>query len=316
MKVRFWGVRGSIPTPGPDTVRYGGETTCFEIRAGSELTILDAGSGIRRLGLHLLKEAKGKPINAHLLMTHTHWDHIQGFPFFVPGFIPNNTFHLYGCGNTNRKLEEILAGQMEHEYSPVSLGEMGATMKFTRISEQHFEIGDIKIQTMFMNHPGRALGYRFEHNGNVLVFTGDHEPYDHFLSTAEEAYQIDGEKLSVSELAIDQVTSRLNDKLVKFAAGADLFIFDTAYTYEMYKAGRQGWGHSYPEYAVDIAMRAGAKRLALTHYDPLETDKEVDAKIKHTRQLIRDLGSGIEYFGAQVDLEVQFWSHIDYTSDL
>jgi ribonuclease BN (tRNA processing enzyme) len=119
---------------------------------------------------------------------------------------------------------------MEREYSPVSLGDMGATMKFTQVSEQHFEIGDIKIQTMFMNHPGRALGYRFEHNGNVLVFTGDHEPYDHFLSTAEEAYQIDGEKLSVSELAIDQVTSRLNDKLVEFAAGADLFIFDTAYT--------------------------------------------------------------------------------------
>ncbi|MCZ6676076.1 MAG: MBL fold metallo-hydrolase [Candidatus Poribacteria bacterium] len=305
MKVRFWGVRGSIPTPGCETVRYGGETTCLEIRAGGELIIIDAGSGIRRLGVELLKEAKGQPIRAHLLMTHTHWDHIQGFPFFMPAFIPNNSFHLYGCGNANKKLEEILAGQMEYEYFPVSLGQMAATMEYTRISEEHFEIGDVQIQSMFMNHPGMALGYRIEHDGNVLVFTGDHEPYHHFLSMAEEAYKIDGQKISVADLEMDEFIERLDNKLVKFAAGADLFIFDTAYTYETYKAEKQGWGHSHPEYAVDIAVKAGVKRLALTHYDPLETDEDADAKVEHTRQLIRDLGAKIECFGAQMDLEVQ-----------
>jgi phosphoribosyl 1,2-cyclic phosphodiesterase len=308
MKVRFWGVRGSIPTPGPDTVRYGGETTCLEIQAGKELIIIDAGSGIRRLGMHLLKEAKGEPINAHLLMTHTHWDHIQGFPFFAPAVIPvnnANSFHLYGCGNANKKLEEILAGQMVYEYFPISLSQMGSTMTYIRISEQHFEIRDVKVQTMFMNHPGRTLGYRLEYDGDVLVFTGDHEPYNHFLSAADEAYQIDGKQLSAAELGTDESIEQLNNKLVKFAAGADLFIFDTAYTYATYKAGRQGWGHSYPEYAVDIAATAGVKQLALTHHDPLDTDEDVDAKVEHTRQLIRDLGVDIECFGAQVDLEVQ-----------
>ena len=308
MKVRFWGVRGSIPTPGPDTVRYGGETTCLEIQAGKELIIIDAGSGIRRLGMHLLKEAKGEPINAHLLMTHTHWDHIQGFPFFAPAVIPvnnGNSFHLYGCGNANKKLEEILAGQMVYEYFPISLSQMGATMTYIPISEQHFEIGDVKVQTMFMNHPGRTLGYRLEHDGDVLVFTGDHEPYNHFLSEADEAYQVDGQQLSVAELGTDEFIAQLNNKLVKFAAGADLFIFDAAYTYETYKAGRQGWGHSYPEYAVDVAVKAGVKRLALTHHDPLDTDEDVDAKVEHTRQLIRDRGANIECFGARVDLEMQ-----------
>lgn len=305
MKVRFWGVRGSIPTPGPDTVRYGGDTTCIEIRAGEELVIIDAGSGIRRLGLHLLKEGKDNPINAHLLITHTHWDHIQGFPFFVPVFIPNNSFHVYGCGHANKKLEEILSGQMEYEYFPVALTDMGASMEYIGISEQRFEIGEVTIQAMFMNHPGMALGYRVEHNGDAFVFTGDHEPYQHLLSAAEEAYQVDGEKISVAELEMDEFIARLDNKLVKFVDGADLLVFDTAYTYELYKAQKQGWGHSYPEYAVDIAVKAGVKRLALTHHDPLENDEDVDAKVKHTCQLIQDMGVKLECFGAQGDLEVQ-----------
>lgn len=304
MKVRFWGVRGSIPTPGPETVRYGGDTTCIEVRAGGELIIIDAGSGIRRLGMHLLKEAEGQPIHAHLLITHTHWDHIQGFPFFQPAFTPGNSFRVYGCGNTNKKLEEILAGQMESEYFPVPLRDMAATMQYIGISEQRFEIGDVQIQTMFVNHPGMALGYRIEHAGNVLVFSGDHEPYDYFLSTAEEAYQIDGKSISLAEVEMDEWIARLNHKMVKFAEGADLLIFDTTYRYELYKAEKRGWGHSYPEYAVEIAVRAGSKRLALTHHEPLETDREVDAKVEHTCQFIENIGADIECFGAQVGLEV------------
>ena len=296
MKIRFWGVRGSIPTSGPNTIRYGGDTTCLEVRVGGKLIIIDAGSGIRCLGLHLLKEANGKPIDAHLLISHTHWDHIQGFPFFAPAFISQNSFRIYGCGNANKKLEEILTGQMEYEYFPVALTDMGANMEYIEISEQQFEIGEVKIQTMFMNHPGMALGYRIEHDGNILVFTSDHEPYQHFHSAAEVDCQIDDEQISVA---------RLNNKLVKFAEKADLLLFDAAYTYEVYKAGKQGWGHSYPEYAVDIAVKAGAKHLGLTHHDPLDTDKDVDAKVEHTRQLIQDVGAKFECFGAQVGLEVQ-----------
>jgi phosphoribosyl 1,2-cyclic phosphodiesterase len=304
MKIRFWGVRGSIPTPGPETIRYGGDTTCIEVRVGGELMILDAGSGIRRLGWHLLKEAAGDPIHAHLLITHTHWDHIQGFPFFTPAFIPTNSFQIYGCSNADKKLEEILAGQMEHEYFPVGLDEMGAKMRYVEISEGRFSIGDIQLEAMFMNHPGVALGYRIEHQGNILVFTGDLEPYQNPLSTVEETYQIAGEELSIEALGADAFIERLERKLAKFAEGADLLIFDTAYMYDVYKAQKEWWGHSYPEYAVEIAAKAGVKQLALTHHDPLDTDDDIDAKVEHTRRLIQDLGVEIECFGAQVGLEI------------
>ena len=305
MKLRFWGVRGSIPTPGPDTVCYGGDTTCLEIHAGEELIIIDAGSGIRRLGAHLLEEANGAPIHAHLLMTHTHWDHIQGFPFFTPALLPNNTIRIYGCGDATRKLEEILAGQMENVYFPLSLSEMDAKMEYVPITEGCFNIGEVRVQTMYMNHPGWALGYRLEHEGKALVFTGDHEPYDHFLSTAEEAYQISGKKISVADMGMRKFIDTLDSKLVRFAKNADLFIFDTAYTYETYEAGKQGFGHSYPEYAVEIAAKAGVKRLALTHHAPEATDRDIDAKVEHARNLLRARGADIECFGAKVDFEVQ-----------
>ncbi len=304
MKIRFWGVRGSIPTPGPDTVYYGGDTTCIEVRAGKELIIVDAGSGIRRLGLHLLEESRGAPINAHLLITHTHWDHIQGFPFFTPAYIPGNSFRIYGSNNSKKKLKEIFAGQMEHEYFPVALDQMAATLQYIQISEERFQIGDVQIETMFMNHPGIVLGYRIEHEGSVLVFTADLEPYKHLLSSVEQAYRVNGKKISLEVLGEEKFIALLENKLVTFLEGADLLIFDAAYTYEVYKAGKQKWGHSYPEYAVEVAAKGRVKCLALTHHDPLETDKDVDAKIEHTRKLIQNVGTEIECFGAQVGLEM------------
>ena len=302
MKVRFWGVRGSIPTPGPDTVRYGGDTTCIEVRAGNELIIIDAGSGIRRLGLHLMKAAHGQPLRIHLLMTHTHWDHIQGFPFFIPAFCPNNTLFIYGCGSVNKTTEQILAGQMQCEYFPVTMKQMLAEKRFIRISEQPFTIGEVNVQPMYTNHPEKALAFRLEYRDSVVVFTGDHEPYDLVLSKAAETYCVEGKPcVPGTPTFIDS----LDDKLARFASGADALIFDAAYTYESYKAGKRGYGHSYPEYAVKIAAKAGVKQLILTHYDPLETDDDIDAKIRHTRQFVEDLGVDVVCYGARAGLEIE-----------
>jgi len=303
LKVRFWGVRGSIPSPGPETVRYGGDTTCIEMRVGTETIIFDAGSGIRPLGLKLLGEAQGAPIKAHLFITHTHWDHIQGFPFFVPAFIPNNHIMIYGADHETMTLPELFSGQMEKGYFPIPIAAMEAELEFIPISEETLRIGDIEISSMFVNHPSMAFAYRVDCSGRSFVFGGDHEPYNNMLSYSKIAYQVDGKQLDIEENGKEKFSKKLDEKLASFCQDADLLVFDTAYTLDLYQQ-REGWGHSYPEYAVHIAKMAGIKRLALTHHDPTDTDEKVDAKVENTRQFIKASNLSIECFAAQVALEV------------
>ena len=284
-------------------MRYGGDTTCIEMKVGTETIIFDAGSGIRPLGLKLMGEAQGEAIKTHLFITHTHWDHIQGFPFFVPAFIPNNHIIIYGADHEAKTLPELFSGQMKREYFPIPIVAMGAELEFIPISEGTLEIGDIEVSSMFVNHPSMAFAYRVNYNGHSVVFGGDHEPYNNMLSYSKIAYQVDGKQLDNEENGKEKFSKLIDKKLALFCQDADLLIFDTAYTLDLYPQ-REGWGHSYPEYAVQIANMSGIKRLAITHHDPTDTDDKVDAKVEHTRQFIKASKLDIECFSAQAGLEL------------
>lgn len=264
MRITFWGVRGSIPTPGPHTVEIGGNTSCVEVRAGKALVILDGGTGLRLLGQKLLPEM---PLSAHIFFSHVHWDHIQGFPFFVPAFVPGNTFYLYGGNNVTRTLEETLAGQMDYPSFPVHLTEMAAKMIFADLFEgQTIEIDDgegdkVRVICGRGNHPNGVLAYRIEHRGRSMVYATDTEHY-----------------------------SVVDPKLTKLAKGVDVLVYDAMYTPEEYAgtAGtggpKVGWGHSTIDEAAKLAKAAGATKLVLFHHDPGQSDAAVREKERRTRE--------------------------------
>ncbi|MBI2176811.1 MAG: MBL fold metallo-hydrolase [Candidatus Tectomicrobia bacterium] len=176
MRVRFWGTRGSIAKPGPTTLRYGGNTPCIEVEtADGTLFILDSGTGIHGLGQELVTSRK-PPVKGHLLISHYHWDHIQGFPFFTPLFIPGNDWHVYGPGGMDQQVKTILAGQMTYSYFPISLEEFGAGVHYHNLGEGSFDIEDARITTQYTNHPALTLAFRIEAGGATFVYIPDHEP--------------------------------------------------------------------------------------------------------------------------------------------
>ena len=175
MDVRFWGTRGSLAKPGPSTLRYGGNTSCVEVRAAGTLIILDCGTGVHGLGQALLSASP--PQNGHLLISHTHWDHIQGFPFFAPLFVPGNSWDIYAPGQLGQKLEQTLSGQMEYNYFPVTLEQLGAAIRFHDLGEGRFTIDGVQVTAQYLNHPALALGYRLESGGSAVVYSVDHEPH-------------------------------------------------------------------------------------------------------------------------------------------
>jgi phosphoribosyl 1,2-cyclic phosphodiesterase len=264
MLITFWGVRGSIPTPGPATVEIGGNTSCVEVRAGKAILIFDGGTGLRLLGKKLLKEM---PLTAHMFFSHVHWDHIQGFPFFEPAFVQGNTFRLYGGKNVSRTLEETLAGQMDHPNFPVHLTAMGAKMSFHDVPEgEPVDIDDggggkARVTNASGNHPQGVFAFRVEHGGKAIVYATDTEHYE----------------------------GRIDDKLVKLAHKADVLIYDSQYTPEEYAGtggtggSKKGWGHSTYEEGTKIARAAAAKKLVLYHHDPTQNDAAVRDKEKRAR---------------------------------
>jgi phosphoribosyl 1,2-cyclic phosphodiesterase/CheY-like chemotaxis protein len=266
MLVRFWGTRGSIATPGPGTLRYGGNTACVEVRADDgTLVVLDCGTGARGLGLSLMASEK-KPLLGHLLITHTHWDHIQGFPFFTPLFAPGNEWDIYAPGITGRHLEETLSGQMEYTYFPVRLDQLGVTIRYHDVVEGTFQIGSIKVTAHYLNHPALTLGYRLESGGASVVYATDHEPHSHHRLELPAG---DG------KVALSQPLHHEDQRHVMFMAGADLIIHDAQFT-AAEDVGRIGWGHTAAEQVVDFALAAGAERLALFHHDPSHDDDALD----------------------------------------
>ncbi len=284
--VRFWGVRGSIPTPGPSTSRYGGNTPCLELNYGQDkLFILDAGSGIRALGQHLLTQ--GKPVKAHIFISHMHWDHIQGIPFFVPAYIPGNEFTFHGAQEADMRLEDILSDQMNPVNFPVQIDEMRSTFNFDKIYEGSYEIDGIKVETIYLNHPGYALGYKFFINNKILVYCSDNEPYPVYPQTGDSSVDPDD----------GQFIEDNNQKLINFTRDADILIHDAQYTPEEYKTKYQ-WGHSPYDYTVKIALAANVKTLVLFHHDPVHDDQFVDQIVDAAKKLSWQAGSTMKIIGA------------------
>jgi phosphoribosyl 1,2-cyclic phosphodiesterase len=292
MKIRFWGTRGSIATPGKQTVKYGGNTSCVEVRAGSHIMIFDCGTGIRELGISLEKEFADKPLHVHLFISHTHWDHIQGFPFFLPAYTEGNTIDLYGPPGRDKPFESIVRSQMESDYFPVSLGDMKANIQVHELREP-VQIENVRVSHLYLNHPAMTLGYRVSQGKKSVVYATDNEPYKYTLHEAAKDATV-----------LKDYGNHLDEQFISFIAGTDLFIAEAQYTMEEYQSGKMGWGHSPIESVVEFASRGKVKRIAFYHHDPLHDDDEVDAMIRHARKLLRNGKKRIECFGAREGLEV------------
>ena len=269
MDVTFWGTRGSIAKAGPTTVRYGGNTSCVSVRTDAgTLLVLDCGTGIHELGQVLVHaaESTGDPVDGHLLIGHTHWDHIQGLPFFAPLFDERNAWHVYGPRGLDSSIDHTLAGQMQYTYFPVQLLDFRASIEYHDLVEGQFQIDDVTITTRYLHHPALTLGFRIEADGATVVYSTDHEPSAAALTDTGALKGFDRE-----------------DALhVGFVRDADLLIHDAQYLEEEYPA-KVGWGHSTVEYAVDVAVAADVRRLALFHHDPTRTDDAVDALVERAR---------------------------------
>ena len=275
--ITFWGTRGSIARPGPLTLRHGGNTSCVEVTSGGGTrVVIDCGTGAYDLGRSL--RARGTPSNGSLLISHTHWDHIQGFPFFAPLFVPGGQWDIHGPTGLGKSLRDALSGQMEHTYFPVTLEEMGASIRFHDLFEGEFEIGDIRITTRYLNHTALTLAYRLETGGVSVVYACDHEPY---------AWPPGG----------DGALHELDQRHCDFLAGADLVIHDAQFTDAEY-ATRVGWGHSPVGYVCALGRLAGVGCLALSHHDPSRTDDELDAVVEAQRAELRRSGSAMELVAA------------------
>ena len=287
MKVTLWGVRGSIPVPGPSTVRYGGNTACIEVRYGdtNKLLIVDAGSGIKPLGDKIVREdLPNGPIKAKMFLSHTHWDHILGFPFFTPIFIPGTELEFYSPTNyEERSLEEIIGIQLSYQYFPIRQSELSATITYHTLREQTLDLGDgMVITTKFLNHPVSTLGYRFDHEGKSFCTVYDHEPFRNVFPTDPNNDDYDAAAAEEGENVAEQENSRIR----QFFANADLVVHDTQYTQEEYSTRFTGWGHSSFEYAINAAHKVGVKQLLFFHHDPLRTDDQVDEMLAKYQKMI------------------------------
>lgn len=287
MWVRFWGTRGSVPTPGPSTVQYGGNTSCVEVRtaAGTRL-VFDSGTGIREMGLAWMGEKQ--QITAHLFLGHLHWDHINGFPFFTPAFVPGTRLSIYGARDLGRSLREGLEGQMDYTYFPVPLGALLADLQFQELEEQELVVEDARVCAHYLNHTAVCLGYRVDADGVSLAYISDHEPYTLEMAPADEP---PGNGLQGG------FVHEADWRLIDFVRGADLLVMDTQYTPEEYPT-RRGWGHGTTDYVADVAAEAGVKRLALYHHDPTHTDDMLDQMVHNVQERLAQRGSSVCAFAA------------------
>ncbi len=281
MRITFWGTRGSIAVPGPDTVRYGGNTSCLEVLCdGGERIILDAGTGIRALGLQL---SRSMPVDCAVFISHTHWDHIQGLPFFVPLFVPGNTISIHGTFDpiAMKDIREILAGQMNYNYFPVRSVELAANITYVTLRDgQAVQIGAATVTPFLMNHTVVTFGYKVESQGKAMFYTGDHEDYANIYAPEDVYYQ-----------EYEELIRSKRSQLTEFIRGVDVLVADAQYTEEEYPA-KFGWGHSTPDRCVALAQSAGVKRLFITHHEPTRDDDALTLFLAETRR--DNDGSGVE----------------------
>ncbi len=282
--VRFWGVRGSIPTPGPRTRRYGGNTSCLEVRSQTTLCVFDAGTGLRELGLSLMRAPPPGGLKIHLFLSHPHWDHIQGFPFFAPAYHESTTLCVYGPEG-DAKNYQLLSGQMNNAYFPVRFSDLKAKVVQKSFQDEAVEVGDFVIRRFNQKHPGGSVGFRVDHAHGSVVYATDSE-LDQQLKDPDQPVD-DPESLR-----------RLPADLVKAIRGADLLVADAQYTDDEYLQ-RVGWGHPRASTVVDLACDARVKKLALTHHDPMHSDRDVDVKVSLGVERAKHHQSEVEVFGAR-----------------
>ena len=294
-RIKFWGTRGSIAVPGPDTLRYGGNTTCVELRADGEIIVLDAGSGIRPLGVALQKEFRTQPIKLSLLITHAHWDHIKGFPFLKPAYDPKNEIRIFGFDGAGATFREIMTEPMRAPFFPITMRELSASMDIHKLTEMKFSLGKVDVHAVLVNHPGVCAGYRIFTSGCSVAFLPDHEPYEFFLHAAK-ADQLSPEQ--TKKIAAEQQMG-----LLQFLRGSDILILDAQYTDQEYQR-HIGWGHGSISSAVSLALDAGVRTLLLFHHDPGHDDNGVDTMLKSARELAAKSGKPLEVTGAQEGSEI------------
>ncbi|MCW8971573.1 MAG: response regulator [Rhodospirillales bacterium] len=269
MELTFWGVRGTLPVPGERTLRYGGNTSCISLRfPKGQLFIFDAGTGIKNLADSLMKR-RLTPLSAKIFISHPHWDHINALPFFTPLYIPGNEFEILGSAHGDVSLREMISAQMDGVYFPITLKEFGARVYFHDLREEELVIDGIKVTTKLLNHPGKCLGYRVDHNGHSVCYVTDNELFDEDSDFHNPFYI---------------------ERLSAFIAGADILITDSTYTDQEYKT-KIGWGHSSINQVVNLADRAGVKTLYLFHHDPDQDDDDIDAKLAIAQSILKERGS-------------------------
>lgn len=265
MTVQFWGVRGTLPVPGKKTVRYGGNTNCITLRvAKKHFFIFDAGTGIKELSNYLVKN-NIFPLKAKIFISHPHYDHINGLPFFVPLFVKGNEFEILGTNQGERQIEELISSPMDGVYLPFTIKEFAAQLSFRNLSEEDFFIDNIYIQTILLNHPGRCLGYRVQYKDKSFCYITDNELY---LEAS----------LHYNQFEVD--------RLIHFIQDCEVLVIDATYTDEEYLR-KVGWGHSSVSRVVDIADKAKVKLLCLYHHDPEQYDKDIDAKVKQANTMLK-----------------------------
>jgi phosphoribosyl 1,2-cyclic phosphodiesterase len=275
MRIKFWGVRGSTPAPQPENMRYGGNTSCVEVRVGDQMYVFDCGTGFRMLGQALRREFNGHPVSAHVFVSHFHWDHIQGLPFFGPLYDnPENRFQFH-CSSRTRRLKQVLEEQMAAPFFPVGLNQMKARQDFYDLEESSVDLGDVRLQCKWLNHPQGCMGFRLESKDGIFVYATDNEPGD----------------------------ATFDKNVRKLAEGADVLVYDAQYLPEEYAAQRRGWGHSHWREAVNIVMESGAKELVLFHHDPDHDDACLDRILKEAPNYYPRVSAAAE--GMQIEVPIK-----------
>lgn len=273
---KFWGTRGSTPVSGGKYVKYGGNTSCLEINANGDVLLFDAGSGIRELGVEL---AQQKPRKVYLFVGHTHWDHIQGFPFFTPAYIPGFELEIYGASGFGKDLQSIFQGQLDRDYFPVQLDDMSAKIEFKHLKANPLEIGQTKIYWEYTHHPGAAAGFKIELNGKKIVYVSDNEFLKGYTGPIENLTR-------ESEMVLPYL------KIIDFVKDVDIFISEAQYHNDEYQK-KIGWGHSSISNASLFAKLGNVKRWIVTHHDPMHDDSILQKKLDITKQTLKSINHPI-----------------------